>query len=76
MDTANNDQELESASVTLVDGLHFAGDISGVRIDLNAQESVGGMGAGPQPHRLLPVFDGWLHGHGCPGHSAVKAEAR
>ena len=25
MDTANNDQELESASVTLVDGLHFAG---------------------------------------------------
>lgn len=53
MDTANNDQELESASVTLVDGLHFAGDIGGVRIDLDAEESVGGVGAGPQPHRLI-----------------------
>jgi putative redox protein len=53
MDTANNDQELESASVTLVDGLHFAGDIGGIRIDLDAEESVGGVGAGPQPHRLL-----------------------
>src|SRR2546421_7960695 len=53
MNTANNDQELESASVTLVDGLHFAGDIGGVRIDLDAEENVGGMGAGPQPHRLL-----------------------
>ena len=53
MDTANNDQKMESASVTLVDGLHFAGDISGVRIDLDAEESVGGVGAGPQPHRLL-----------------------
>src|SRR5215470_928817 len=53
MDTANNDQEMESASVTLVDGLHFAGDIGGVRIDLDADESVGGVGAGPQPPRLL-----------------------
>ena len=53
MDRANNDQELESASVTLVDGLHFAGDIGGIRIDLDAEESVGGVGAGPQPHRLL-----------------------
>jgi len=53
MDAANNDQELESASVTLVDGLYFAGDIGGVRIDLDAEESVGGVGAGPQPHRLL-----------------------
>src|SRR5438034_1296868 len=53
MNTANNDQELESASVTLVDGLHFAGDIGGVRIDLDAEENVGGVGAGPQPHRLL-----------------------
>ena|SRR5260221_14140791 len=47
------DHELESASVTLVDGLHFAGDIGGARIDLDADESVGGVGAGPQPHRLL-----------------------
>jgi putative redox protein len=53
MDRANNDQELESASVTLVDGLHFAGGISGVRVDLDAEENVGGVGAGPQPHRLL-----------------------
>jgi putative redox protein len=53
METAHNDQELESASVTLVDGLHFAGDIGGVRIDLDAEENVGGAGAGPQPHRLL-----------------------
>src|SRR6266853_3852211 len=53
MDRANNDQELESASVTLVDGLHFAGDIGGIRIDLDAEENVGGVGAGPQPHRLL-----------------------
>ena len=66
MDRANNDQELESASVTLVDGLHFAGDIGGARIDLDAEESVGGVGAGPQPHRLLPAFDGWLHGNGSP----------
>ena len=51
MDIANNDQELESASVTLVDGLHFAGDIDGVRIDLDAEENVGGVGAGPIPFR-------------------------
>ena len=53
METANSDQELESASATLVDGLHFAGDIGGVRIDLDAEENVGGVGAGPQPHSLL-----------------------
>src|SRR5947209_6993061 len=53
METANSDQELESASATLLDGLHFAGDIGGVRIDLDAEENVGGVGAGPQPHSLL-----------------------
>jgi putative redox protein len=53
MDTVNYDQEPESASVTLVDGLHFAGDIGGIRIDLDAEESVGGVDAGSQPHRLL-----------------------
>ena len=53
MDTANNDQELESASATLVGGMHFAGDIGGVRIDLDAEGNLGGVGAGPQPHRLL-----------------------
>ena len=46
-------RQLESASVTLVDGLHFVGEVGDVRIDLDAEESVGGMGAGPQPHRLL-----------------------
>ena len=76
MDTANDDQELESASVTLVDGLHFAGDIGGIRIDLDAEESVGGVGAGPQPHRLLPAFDGWLHGNGCTLDPAEETEAR
>ncbi len=75
MDAANNDQELESASVTLVDGLYFAGDIGGVRIDLDAEESVGGVGAGPQPHRLLPAFDGGLHGNGCPLDTAQKTPA-
>jgi len=75
MDTANNDQELESASVALVDGLHFAGDIGGVRIDLDAEEHVGGVGAGPQPHRLLPAFDGRLYGNGCPRDPAEEAPA-
>jgi hypothetical protein len=75
MDTATNDQELESASVTLVDGLHFAGDIGVVRIDLDAEESVGGVGAGPQPHRLLPAFDGWLHCNGCPLDPTQKTPA-
>ena len=61
METVNKDQELELASVTLVDGLHFA------------EGSVGGVGAGPQPHRLLPVFDGWMHSHGCPLDPAEEA---
>ena len=53
MDTVNYDQEVESATVTFLDGMHFVGDIGGIRIDLDAEESVGGVGAGPQPHRLL-----------------------
>src|SRR5438876_3288424 len=52
MDTVNYDQEVESATVTFLDGMHFVGDIGGIRIDLDAEESVGGVGAGPQPHRL------------------------
>ena len=75
MDTANSDQELESASATLVEGMHFAGDLGGVRIDLDAEENVGGVGAGQEPHRLLPAFDGRLHGHGCPLDPAQKTEA-
>ncbi len=53
MDTENQHQELESASATLVEGMHFAGTIDDARIDLDAEVSVGETGVGPQPHRLL-----------------------
>jgi putative redox protein len=51
--TENQDQEVETASATLADGMHFIGNIEGFRMDLDAEESVGGVGAGPQPPRLL-----------------------
>ena len=45
MDAANNDQELELASVTLVDGLAFCrGHSGGVYPHLDARESVGPSG--------------------------------
>jgi len=47
------EQEPETASVTLADGMHFVGNVEGFRIDLDADESVGGVGAGPEPPRLL-----------------------
>jgi putative redox protein len=47
------DQELETASVTLVEGMHFDGAIDSFHIDLDAKEDVGGTSAGPQPPRLL-----------------------
>lgn len=53
MNTQNQHQEQESASATLVEGMHFAGAIDTMSIDLDAEEIVGGTGAGPQPHRLL-----------------------
>lgn len=53
METENPHQDLESASATLVEGMHFAGAIDDVRIDLDAEPSVGGAGFGPQSHRLL-----------------------
>lgn len=53
MDTENQHQELESASATLVKEMHFVGAIDDVRIDLDAEPSVGGAGVGPQPHRIL-----------------------
>ena len=53
MATENKDQEVETASATLADGMHFIGNIEGFRMDLDASESVGGVGAGPQPPRLL-----------------------
>jgi putative redox protein len=51
--TEKKDQELETASVTLAEGMHFDGAIDSFHIDLDAEEDVGGTGAGPQPHRLL-----------------------
>ena len=53
METENKDQEPETASATLADGMHVVGNIEGFRWDLDAGEGVGGVGAGPQPHRLL-----------------------
>lgn len=44
---------VEDASVALADGMHFVGRIDGFSIDTDAEESVGGQGAGPQPLRLL-----------------------
>lgn len=53
MEKENKDQEVETASATLVSGMHFVGEIDGFRMDLDAEESVGGAGAGPRPHHLL-----------------------
>ena len=53
VETENKDQEVEAASATLASGMHFVGEIDGFRMDLDAEETVGGVGAGPQPHRLL-----------------------
>ena len=53
METENKDQEPETASATLAEGMHFIGKIEDFRWDLDAGEGVGGVGAGPQPHRLL-----------------------
>jgi putative redox protein len=50
----NDDKRaVESASVALAEGMHFIGAIDGFRVDLDAEESVGGRGAGTQPLRLL-----------------------
>jgi len=53
METENTGQELETASVTLAEGMHFVGALDSFRMDLDAETYVGGVGAGPQPHRLL-----------------------
>lgn len=52
-DKTQNMENAENASVTLAEGLHFVGDIDGFRVDLDAEESVGGQGAGAQPLRLV-----------------------
>lgn len=48
-----NKRTVESASVALVEGMHFAGDVDGFRIDLDAEEDFGGRGSGSQPLRML-----------------------
>jgi putative redox protein len=53
METNDKSQGVENASVTIADGMHFVGDIDGFRIDLDAEETFGGRGAGTQPLRLL-----------------------
>lgn len=53
MTTERRDQELETATVTLAEGMHVVGAIDSFHIDLDAEEDAGGMGSGPQPHRLL-----------------------
>ena len=53
METENKDQELETASATLAEGMHFVGNMEGFRWDLDASGDVSGVGAGPQPHHLL-----------------------
>jgi len=44
---------VETASVTLVQGMHFNGAIDHFHISLDAAPSVGGTGAGAQPLQLL-----------------------
>ncbi len=53
MEAENENSKLESGSVSLVDGMHFIGEVDGYRIDTDATKDVGGTGAGPQPLSLL-----------------------
>ena len=53
MATDKKTQDTESASVSLVEGMHFVGEIDGLRIDTDAKEEAGGVGAGPDPVRFL-----------------------
>jgi putative redox protein len=46
-------QNIENASVALAEGMHFVGEIDGFRTDTDAKEEAGGVGAGPEPLRLL-----------------------
>jgi putative redox protein len=42
-----------SASVTLAEGMHFVGEVDGFRVDLDADEGIGGRNAGASPMHLL-----------------------
>ena len=45
--------DTESSSVSLAEGMHFVGEIDGFRIDTDAKEEAGGVGAGLEPLRFL-----------------------
>src|SRR5689334_17670932 len=51
--TQDTRETWERASVALEQGMHFVGDVQGFRVDLDADESVGGQSMGPRPMRLL-----------------------
>ena len=53
MATDKKTPDTESASVSLAEGMHFVGEIDGFRIDTDAREEAGGVGAGPDPVRFL-----------------------
>ena len=53
MVTNKKTPDTESASVSLAEGMHFVGEVDGFRIDTDAKEEAGGVGAGPEPLRLL-----------------------
>ena len=53
MATNKQTPDTESASVSLAEGMHFVGEIDGFRIDTDAKEEAGGVGAGPDPVRFL-----------------------
>src|SRR2546421_13066606 len=67
--TENKDQEPETASAALADGMHFVGNTEGFRIDLDAEESVGGVGAGPSLLacccRLWLAAPPWMSSRSC-----------
>ncbi|HEX6711009.1 MAG TPA: OsmC family protein [Rubrobacter sp.] len=48
------DRDWESrASVSLAEGMHFLGEVDGFRVDLDADEGVGGRDAGASPMHML-----------------------
>ena len=44
MQTDKESQELERASISLAEGMHFVGEVDGFQIDLDAKEEAGGRG--------------------------------
>jgi putative redox protein len=45
--------QIETVAASYVDGMHFTGTLDTYTIELDAAAEAGGMGAGPQPVRLL-----------------------